>query len=144
MNAALERNGNAHLMERFLAAAGAGGMLSAAAAVWYFDPTKAGFFPVCPLYALTGFACPGCGLTRGFHALFHGDILTALDYNAMLPFFALFIGFGLVSLLYFAARGRRVPVNLLQPKALYGFLVLLLIFGVTRNLPWYPFNILFP
>jgi len=144
MNSAIEQNGHANFMERFVAAAGAGAMLSGAVAVSYFDPTKAGFFPVCPLYSLTGFACPGCGLTRGFHALFHGDVLTALDYNAMLPFFAMLIGFGLVSLVYFAVRGRRFPVNLLHPKALYVFLVLLLVFGLIRNLPWYPFNVLFP
>jgi len=131
-------------VERVLAGATAGGMLAAAAGVAYFDPTTAGFFPVCPLYSLTGFACPGCGLTRGFHALFHGDLLTALDYNAMLPLFAVFIGFGFLSLVYFAARGRRIPVNLLHPNALWVFLVLLLVFGVTRNLPWYPFNVLFP
>src|SRR5215217_7760971 len=130
--------------QRILSGVGATCMLGSFAAVGYFDPTTAGFFPVCPLYTLTGFACPGCGLTRGFHALFHGDILTALDYNAMLPFFAVLIGFGLLSLVHFAARGRRFPINLLNPTALYVFLVLLLIFGVTRNLPWYPFNILFP
>ena len=134
----------APLLERTLAAAGAGGMLAGAAAVWYFDPTTAGFFPVCPLYSLTGFACPGCGLTRGFHALLHGDVLTALDYNAMLPFFAVLIGFAFVSLIYFAVWGRRIPINILHPTALYVFLVFLLVFGVTRNLPWYPFNILFP
>ena len=131
-------------LERILAAAGAGGMIAGSGAVWYFDPTNAGFFPVCPLYALTGFACPGCGLTRGFHALFHGDVLTALDYNALLPFFALLIGFGFASLVYFAVRGRRIPINLLHPNALWVFLVLLLVFGVARNLPWYPFSVLFP
>ncbi|HUR98232.1 MAG TPA: DUF2752 domain-containing protein [Pyrinomonadaceae bacterium] len=143
VNGPMDISGSSRL-ERILAAAGAGAMLTGAAAVSYFDPTKAGFFPVCPLYSLTGFACPGCGLTRGFHALFHGDVLTALDYNAMLPFFAALIGFGFVSLVYFAANGRRLPMNLLHPTALYVFLVLLLIFGVTRNLPWYPFNVLFP
>jgi hypothetical protein len=132
------------ISSRAIAASGAAAMLVGAGAVWYFDPTKAGFFPTCPLYSMTGFACPGCGLTRGFHALFHGDILTALDYNAMLPFFVLLIGFGFVSMVYFAARGRSFPVNLLHPTALYVFLVLLLLFGVTRNLPWYPFTILFP
>ena len=131
-------------VERFLAAAGAAGMAVGAGVVSYFDPASAGFFPVCPLYSLTGFACPGCGLTRGFHALAHGDLATALDYNALLPFFALLIGSGFVSLLYFAARGRRMPVNLLHPKALYAFLFVLLIFGVIRNVPWYPFSILFP
>lgn len=142
-NGPTEISGSSRL-ERTLAAAGAGGMLAGSAAVAYFEPTSAGFFPVCPLYSLTGFACPGCGLTRGFHALFHGDVLTALDYNAMLPFFAVLIGFGFVSLIYFAVSGRRIPINILHPTALYVFLVLLLVFGVSRNLPWYPFTILFP
>src|SRR5687768_6804057 len=131
-------------VERIFAAAGALGMIGGAAAVWYFDPTKAGFFPVCPLYSLTGFACPGCGLTRGFHALFHGDVITALDYNALLPLFALLIGFAFVSLVFFAVRGRKVRMNLLHPNSLWVFFVLLLVFGVTRNLPWYPFTVLFP
>ena len=131
-------------LERMLAATGASAIGAGAAAVWYFDPTKTGFFPVCPLYSLTGFACPGCGLTRGFHALFHGDILTALDYNALLPLFALLIGFAFISLLFFAVVGRRTRVTLLHPNALWGFFVLLLVFGVVRNLPWYPFSVLFP
>lgn len=129
---------------RIVAAAGASAMLAAAGAVWYFDPTKAGFFPVCPLYSLTGLACPGCGLTRGFHALSHGDVLTALDYNALLPLFAVLIGFGFLSMVYFAVRGRRTSINLLHPNALWVFFCLLIVFGVTRNLPWYPFTVLFP
>src|SRR5688500_20320222 len=104
-------------VERMLAAAGASGMAAGATTVWYFDPTKAGFFPVCPLYSLTGFACPGCGLTRGFHALLHGDILTALDYNALLPLFALLIGFAFVSLTFFAVRRRRTRLSLRYPTA---------------------------
>src|SRR5687767_3599821 len=131
-------------VERSLAAAGALGMIGGSAAVWYFDPTKVGFLPGCPLYSLTGFACPGCGMTRGFHALFHGDIVTALDYNALFPLFALLIGFAFVSLVFFAVSGRKIPINLLHPNALWVFFVLLLVFGVTRNLPWYPFSVLFP
>ena len=144
MNAAIERVENGQLIERGTAAAGAIAIMGGAGAVTYFDPASAGFFPVCPLYSLTGLACPGCGLTRGFHALFHGDILAALDYNALLPFFAILIGFGFLSLVYFTFRGRKIPVKLAHPNALWGFLVLLLLFGVTRNLPWYPFTVLFP
>jgi hypothetical protein len=132
------------ILERILAGGGAGAMIAGAATLWYIDPRTAGFFPVCPLYTLTGFACPGCGLTRGFHALFHGDVLTALDYNALLPVFAVMIGFGLLSLIYFAMRGRQIPWRLAHPNALWVFLVVLVVFGVTRNLPWYPFTVLFP
>lgn len=131
-------------LERLLAAAGATAIISGSAAVWYFDPKTAGFFPVCPLYSLTGLACPGCGLTRGFHALFHGDVLTALDHNALLPFFAILIGFALVSMIGFAIRGTRMRMNLLHPNALWVFFIMMMVFGVARNLPWYPFTILFP
>lgn len=143
MDVTLQQPGSSQV-ERIVAAAGASAMLAGASAVWYFDPTKAGFFPVCPLYALTGFACPGCGLTRGLHAVLHGDVVTALDYNALLPLFALLIGFGFLSMVYFAVRGKRTSINLLHPNALWGFFCLLIVFGVTRNLPWYPFTVLFP
>ena len=144
MSAAVDQLQTSSYVERVLAASGAAAIATGAGVVSYFDPTNAGFFPVCPLFTLTGFACPGCGLTRGFHALFHGDPIAALDYNALLPFFALLIGFGFVALLYFAIRGRRIPLNLFHPNALYVFLFVLLAFGVTRNLPWYPFTVLFP
>jgi hypothetical protein len=132
------------VIERALAATGAVGMIAAGGVVAYFDPTTAGFFPVCPLYTLTGFACPGCGLTRGFHAMFHGDVLTALDYNAMLPLLVLLLGVALVSMVNFALRGRRATMKLFHPTALWVFFILLVVFGVARNLPWYPFNVLFP
>jgi hypothetical protein len=143
VDATLPTNGSQYF-ERGVAAIGAAGMTAGAGVVAYFDPSTAGFYPTCPLYSLTGFACPGCGLTRGFHALFHGDVLTALDYNALLPFFSLLLGFGFVSMVHYTARGRGMKLNLLLPNALWVFLVLLLVFGVTRNLPWYPFNLLFP
>ncbi len=135
---------DATTMSRVLAAGGAAGMLAGAGAVAYFDPTTAGFFPLCPLFAMTGFACPGCGLTRGFHALFHGDILAALDHNALLPGFVLLVGFFFVSLVLVAVRGRGLSIDLLRPKYLWVFLVLLGLFGVLRNIPAYPFSILFP
>ena len=130
--------------ERVAAAAGAAAIVSGSAVVWYFDPKTAGLFPVCPLFSMTGFACPGCGLTRGFHALLHGDVVTALDYNALIPFFAFAIALALVSLLTYAIRGTRARFGLLHPNALWVFFVLMIVFGVSRNLPWYPFTILFP
>lgn len=130
--------------ERLLAATGVGVGVAGAAAVWYFDPVNAGFFPQCPLYSMTGFACPGCGLTRGFHALFNGDILTALDYNALLPLVAVFFGYIFFSLLMVSVRGRGFAVNRTSIGLVWGTLVLLLAFGVMRNIPVYPFTILFP
>jgi hypothetical protein len=144
MSTNAEQLGSSQYVERAVAAIGAAGLVSGAGVVAYFDPTQTRIFPVCPLYQLTGFACPGCGLTRGFHSLFHGDIIGALDYNAMLPFFAVFVGFGLIAMIYYAVKGSRIPVNILKPNVLWVFLVMLMVFGALRNLPWYPFSVLFP
>jgi hypothetical protein len=128
-----------------LSAAGGLALISAGSGfLWYFDPTKANFFPVCPLYAFTGFACPGCGLTRGFHALFHGDVITALDYNALIPFVAAGFVFLFVTLVSVAVRGKGLMRLSSSPPFLVGILVVLLTFGVLRNLPFYPFNLLYP
>jgi hypothetical protein len=131
-------------VQRISAAAGAIAMLGGASAVWAFDPARTHFLPVCPLFALTGLACPGCGLTRGFHALFHGDLLTALDFNALLPIWLGVFGYLFASLILSATRGRGLPWRFVSPAMLFGFLVLLITFGVLRNLPYYPFSVLFP
>ena len=130
--------------ERVLAAAGLIAGAAGAFVVAWFNPLTAGFFPQCPLYQMTGLACPGCGLTRGFHALFHGDVLTALDYNLMLPFYVLFFAYLTASLFLVAARGRGFSFKLFQPKIAYSFLIISILFAVVRNLPFYPFTILYP
>ena len=128
------------------AAAGVGVCLAGAASVWYFDPVNAGFFPACPLYSMTGFACPGCGMTRGFHALMHGDIATALDFNAMIPLVIVFFGYIFLSMLMVAVRGRGIGlgVNKFSMWLIWLTFTTLLVFGVLRNIPAYPFTILFP
>lgn len=134
----------ASTLERRLAAAGVAAMSAGAAAVWYFEPTKAGLFPACFLYSTTGFACPGCGLTRGFHALFHGDIAVAMGFNALIPLFVLIFGFFFVSMAYVALTGRSFPRWSISLPAIWGLLILLIGFGVVRNIPAYPFTMLFP
>ena len=131
-------------IERIFAAAGILAAAAGSSFVWFFNPSNVSFLPVCPLYSMTGLACPGCGLTRGFHALFHGDILTALDYNALLPLFCLIFGYILAAMFLVAVRGRGLSMKFFRPGLLYGFLVILIGFAVLRNLPIYPFSVLYP
>lgn len=135
---------NTKPLERLSAAAGVAVMAGGSAAVWYFDPAKANFFPVCPLYSLTGLACPGCGLTRGFHSLFHGDIIPALDFNLLVPVWAVIFGYVWISLLFLTIRGRSLPMWMTTPQFLWAFMIVLLTFGVLRNIPLWPLTILFP
>jgi hypothetical protein len=41
---------------------------------------------LCPFRALTGLPCPGCGMTRAFCSMGHGDVASAFGYNALAPF----------------------------------------------------------
>lgn len=52
---------------------------------FYFDPTLYPF-PKCSFYSMTGWECPGCGIQRAIHALLHGDIAIAWQYNPFVFF----------------------------------------------------------
>ena len=38
---------------------------------------------VCPFYTLTGLPCPGCGLTRAFVCLGHGQVVQSLHWHPL-------------------------------------------------------------
>lgn len=135
--------GSASSVTRLTAAAAVVGSTGACLVTAYFDPAKANL-PVCPLYAITGFACPGCGLTRAFHALFHGDLIVALDFNILTPVWVVILGYLWVSMLLVAVRGRGLPMWMTRPNFLWVFMIVLIVFGVIRNIPAWPFTILFP
>ncbi len=112
--------------------------------VGFFNPVNAGFFPACPLLSVTGFACPGCGLTRGFHALFHGDIWTAISFNALIPIYCLLFLYFVVFVASIIFRGRSLKFNLITPIPLFVFIIFSISFGVIRNIPFEPFTFLYP
>ncbi|MBK8146638.1 MAG: DUF2752 domain-containing protein [Acidobacteria bacterium] len=144
MNESLSQAAVLGPLERVISAVFAGGIGVGALLVAAFDPSETSNFPPCPLLSLTGIACPGCGLTRGFHALFHGDVLTALDFNAMIPIYTVMIVFLFVSLLLAAVRGRGLSAERFPVASVYGILGLAVVFTVLRNLPFEPFRVLYP
>ncbi len=129
---------------RISAAGGVAALAGGSAFVAYVDPSKNSIMPVCPLFALTGCACPGCGLTRAFHALFNGDIITAIDFNLLTPFWAIIFAYTAISLALIAIRGRGLPMWPTDTRFMTVFGIALISFGVLRNIPVYPFTILFP
>ena len=56
----------------------------AVSALW--SPTDLPGFVLCPFRALTGLPCPGCGMTRAFCAIGHGDFAGAVGFNPLAPF----------------------------------------------------------
>lgn len=101
----------------------------------FVDPRTAWFAPVCPLHAVTGLHCPGCGTGRALHALVHGDVARALRLNALaLAAIPVFLALSLRAAWRPAEPLPRPPLWLrLALYALLGF------FLVARNLPFEPF-----
>ncbi len=130
--------------ERAMAGGGLAVFTAGCLFVGLVDPTKYAVLPPCPLLKITGFACPGCGLTRGFHALFHGDLFTALDFNALVPLYAFVFVYMVIALALISLRGRSLRFNLATPGFLWFFLGVSLVFGVLRNVPVHPLSVLFP
>jgi hypothetical protein len=105
-----------------------------AALLFFFPPERYGFYPRCPIFALTHWECPGCGATRALAALLHGRIVEALHFNALFVLLAPLL-FGYFAVTYIAAMrpGRFAWPRMPQPL-LNSLLVLATVFAVTRNL----------
>ena len=88
---------------------------------------------LCPIKAITGLECPGCGITRMFVALFHGNIYQAFRYNPLV-FIELPILIILILLYKFNKKSRKV-VNILFVI----LLVITIVYGVLRNIPMFYF-----
>lgn len=119
------------------------GAIAVAVVLARVDPNAAdSVLPPCPFLALTGWFCPGCGSTRTLHALLHGDIARALAMNPLLV-----LAMPLLGWMALNAAGVRVPGRRrLMPWAANPkiWLVVLLSYGVLRNVPWMPFAWLAP
>ena len=111
----------------------AAGALGAGMYVAAVDPSEPGHYPTCPVRALTGLACPGCGATRAMHALAHIDLGAAIGFNvlavAALP---------VLVLLWARWTARRLghgAVPRAAPRAIWALVAVIVAFTVLRNLP---------
>ena len=103
--------------------AGAALAALALAALCFLDPSGTPGFPRCPVFALTGWKCPGCGTARALHAALHGRFAEALRLNAALP-----AALALLALCVASPRLAR------RPAFAWTVLALVLAWGVARNL----------
>jgi hypothetical protein len=109
-----------------------------------FDPATSGIFPPCPLRALTGWYCPGCGSLRALHQLLHGNVENAFALNPLAVISLPFLAYGMASYASFVIRGRYLPRVFLPAVWIRALCMGIVAFGIMRNLPGYPFWVLAP
>lgn len=114
----------------------------AAAGLFYLYQTGEGKGSgiACPIHALTGLYCPGCGASRAIRSLLHFDFVQALRYNAFVTVSSPFIGLYIAALAGSYVRygedrvSRKIPVT---PVVI--FAVFAILYGVLRNIPAFSF-----
>lgn len=103
--------------------------------LFLFNPAETGVFPRCPFLMLTGYECPGCGSQRAIHALLHGDIIRAWDYNPLLVIAVPYIILGFIAELSFRRSRlmRTVRDRLYSGRAVWIVLTVIIIYWIGRN-----------
>ena len=127
-----------------LCAVAAAASAAAATVLYRYNPLEVGFYPKCILFTLTGIYCPGCGALRASHALLHGHVLTALDYNPLFVVLLPFVAYALAGMALQALTGRRLPTYTLSGRQAKAVFWVVVAFMVLRNLPVYPLSVLAP
>ena len=111
------------------------GATAAVVATAAVAPGIARYGPPCPVHAMTGLHCPGCGATRAVLALTRGDLAAAFGHNvfvvASLPVLAL------VWVCWYRANrhGTTWPTWLRSSVPLVVWAGVGIAFAVARNLP---------
>ena len=99
-----------------------------------YPPSRISLYPSCPIHAIFGIECPGCGATRALAALLRGHLTKALRLNAL---FVLLLPIALAGGIQAYRRAIR-PGTFRWPNppaaAIYATLATTAIFTVARNI----------
>lgn len=100
------------------------------------DPNEGGVFLPCPFRTLTGWWCPGCGLTRATHHLLRGQLAEAFRFNLLVVFVLTAIALSWAAWLL-STTGRSLLGGRTFPRwAIAAMCTIAVAYGIARNLPW--------
>ncbi|GIG35584.1 DUF2752 domain-containing protein [Cellulomonas pakistanensis] len=112
----------------------AGGAAVAALGLVLRDPHGSGSWGVCPMYALTGAFCAGCGGLRATHDLLVGDLAGAWAMN---PLWVLLVPVLAALWVRWLVRALRTGRRAAAPPAWVAVaaVAVVLLYSVARNVP---------
>lgn len=88
-------------------------------------------FLKCPIRLIFHLYCPGCGSTRMFRSLLHGNFYQAFRFNPLL-----FIS--LIMYLIYLLLDKKITKKL-EPFIWYFLIGIFIIYGILRNIPFFKF-----
>lgn len=108
-------------------------------------PSGNGLLPGCLFHRLTGFDCPGCGMTRATHAALHGRLGEAIRFNPLgvivLPVVLVISAVQIPAWL----RDRPLPIRFkVSQRGVWWIVGVVMGYWVLRNIPFWPFTLLAP
>jgi hypothetical protein len=112
---------------------------------FYFNNPAATLYPPCPFLYLSGYYCPGCGTSRAFHQLLHGNIINAFNLNPLMVICIPLVAYLFVCILEPKVMRKcsisRYIFNTTFLKIMFG---IILVYWIARNIKFYPFILLAP
>lgn len=91
--------------------------------VYESDPSKGPILP-CIFNLVTGYQCPGCGMTRAVNSVMHGDIMAAYGYNKLI--FLIPIGLTIYGILKVLEKNTE--------KLVWLYILIVLLYAILRNI----------
>lgn len=109
--------------------------------VGYFYLNKEyGFDIPCIFHKLTGFYCPGCGITRCLFSILKLDFYQAFMYNQFVFILLPFLGCGIIYKFYLYIVKKQDQFIKKIPNIVWILLLIITVgFGVIRNLNGFEF-----
>ena len=95
----------------------------------------------CVFKTLTHQNCPSCGVSRMCVSISHGDIKSAFYYNQVLIFLTPLIALYYIFYQIRYIRTGQRKISKLENNTMILIIVILVIYGIVRNLPFYPYRL---
>ena len=109
--------------------------------LWKTHPSDNAFIPSCLFLKGTGLYCPGCGSLRAIHYALQGEFAQAWAMNPLTILFIPGLLFLAIAELFFKRYDFAVRIRVFW---IWIIIVVFLLFGLLRNLSFYPFSSLAP
>ena len=87
----------------------------------------------CPFKLITGFYCPGCGVTRMLYKIITLDFYQAFRYNPLLFVCFPFILFLLINNIYSHIKNKKALYKKIPELVWYILIIIFIIYGILRN-----------